>query len=174
MKDVIVEMQNNSNKFKKYIPVIAAGGIYDGNDMYDIMKLGADGVQLGSRFVTTEECDASDEFKQEYINAAKNDIEIIQSPVGMPGRAIHNKFITKIKDRLKQPLKCPYHCIKTCEFNKVPYCIIMALYNACKGNMNSGYAFAGSNAFRANKIDTVKQVFSDLITQFKQRVNQQS
>ncbi len=173
MKDVLSEMKNISVKFNKHIPVIAAGGIYDGNDMYDIMELGADGVQLGTRFVTTEECDASDKFKQEYINAVENDIEIIQSPVGMPGRAVHNKFIAKIKNGLSHPTKCPYQCIKTCVFEKSPYCIIMALYNAYKGNMNSGYAFAGSNAYRANKIDTVKQVFSDFIAQFKQRVNQQ-
>ncbi|MHC1706341.1 MAG: NAD(P)H-dependent flavin oxidoreductase [Bacteroidales bacterium] len=144
------------------IPVIAAGGIYSGEDIYNIMKLGADGVQMGTRFVTSVECDASDAFKQAYIDAKEEDIEIINSPVGLPGRAIKNEFIEKIRQGKKQPINCPYKCIKTCDVATSPYCIITVLMNAYKGNMNSGYAFAGSNAYRATKIKPVAEIFSEI------------
>jgi NAD(P)H-dependent flavin oxidoreductase YrpB (nitropropane dioxygenase family) len=167
LPDVIREVKVFEEKYNKEIPVIAAGGLYDGNDIYEIMKLGAKGVQLGSRFVTTKECDASDVFKQQYIDSDESKIEIIQSPVGMPGRAFGNAFIEKVKQGLKVPKSCPFQCIKTCDISKSPYCIVTALYNAAKGNLKSGYAFAGSNAFRETKISTVHEVFTDLISGFK-------
>jgi NAD(P)H-dependent flavin oxidoreductase YrpB (nitropropane dioxygenase family) len=126
---------------------------------------------MGTRFVTTEECDASMGFKQAYINAGVNDIEIIQSPVGMPGRAVGNNFIEKVKQGLKTPIKCPFHCIKTCDVSSSPYCIITALYNAYKGNMEGGYAFAGSNAHLATKITTVKEIFRELVADFQTAIN---
>lgn len=165
--DVVSAVKVFEEQYNKKIPVIAAGGIYDGADMYAIMQLGASGVQLGSRFVTTEECDASDQFKQQYIDASEDQMEIIQSPVGMPGRAFRNAFIDKVKQGLKMPKTCPFHCIKTCDISKSPYCIVTALYNAAKGNMKNGYAFAGTNAFRATRISTVKEVFTDLADGFK-------
>ena len=121
---------------------------------------------MGTRFVTTEECDASNAFKQAYIDASSSDIEIIRSPVGMPGRAILSSFITKVREGRKQPKKCPFKCIKTCDISKSPYCIIIALVNALKGNFDSGYAFAGANAFRATKISTVKELFQTLIKEY--------
>ena len=130
------------------------------------MELGADGVQMGTRFVTTEECDASDVFKQTYLNAHEDDIQIIKSPVGRPGRAIFSNFIQKIKEGKKQPKVCPFNCIKTCDINKSPYCIITALYNAFRGNMENGYAFAGANAFKATKIMSVKETFRSLLEEF--------
>lgn len=166
VRETVKEVRVYEEKYNKEIPVIAAGGIYTGQDIYNIMQKGARGVQLGTRFVTTYECDASMEFKQTYIDAEESDMEIIQSPVGMPGRAIKNSFIEKIKLGLKVPVKCPFHCIKTCNVSKSPYCIISALYNAYKGNMKNGYAFAGSNAYLATKISTVKEIFSELITEF--------
>jgi NAD(P)H-dependent flavin oxidoreductase YrpB (nitropropane dioxygenase family) len=169
--DVVREVKLFEDKYGKQIPVIAAGGIYTGQDVYNIMKLGARGVQLGTRFVTTEECDASPLFKQTYIDASECDMEIIQSPVGMPGRAVRNQFLEKVKLGLKKPLKCPFHCIKTCDVSSSPYCIVTALYNAYKGNMKGGYAFAGSNAFLADKISTVKEVFNDLVAGFQAAVN---
>jgi len=165
--DVVNEVKVFEEKYQANIPVIAAGGIYTGQDIYDIMQKGASGVQLGTRFVTTDECDASPEFKQAYIDARESDIEIIQSPVGMPGRALKNNFIEKVKQGLKVPIKCPFHCIKTCNVSRSPYCIITALYNAYKGNMKNGYAFAGSNAYLATKISSVKEVFTDLGKEFK-------
>ncbi|MEG0797080.1 MAG: nitronate monooxygenase [Odoribacter sp.] len=166
LPDVIEEAHEIEQKYGKHIPVIAAGGIYTGDDIRRIMELGADGVQMGTRFVTTDECDASAIFKQTYIDAREEDIEIIKSPVGMPGRAIFSNFIQKVKDGKKQPKVCPFHCIKTCDITKSPYCIIMALYNAFLGNMENGYAFAGSNAFKATRIMSVKETFRSLLDEF--------
>lgn len=153
-------------KARKQIPVIAAGGISTGEDIAHFMELGASGVQMGSLFVTTEECDASDTFKEVYIHSNPEDILIIESPVGMPGRAIDGNFIHNVKEGLEKPKKCSFHCIKTCDYTKSPYCIIKALYNAAKGNMKKGYAFAGSNAFLAKKIRSVKEVMNTLESEF--------
>ncbi len=167
VSDVVKEVSFYEEKYQKEIPVIAAGGIYTGEDIFNIMQKGAKAVQLGTRFVTTHECDASSEFKQAYIDASENDMEIIQSPVGMPGRAVKNQFIDKVKMGMKMPIKCPFHCIKTCDVSSSPYCIITALYNAYKGNMKSGYAFAGTNAYLATKISSVKDIFTELISDFQ-------
>jgi nitronate monooxygenase len=164
--DVRGETALLERKYDREIPVIAAGGIYTGDDIYNIMKTGVRGVQMGTRFVTTTECDASDNYKQAYIKARESDIEIIDSPVGMPGRAIVNNFIDKIRQGKKHPLRCPFQCIKTCDVSSSPYCIISALFNAFKGNLEAGFVFAGSNAFRATKIQSVKEVFRELISEF--------
>lgn len=172
LEEILPQVVQTVNEFAaKYdckIPVIAAGGIYDGNDMYKIMQLGASGVQLGTRFVTTNECDASLAFKNTYINASESDIEIIKSPVGMPGRAIFNKFIGGVKDGMQRPKQCSFHCIKTCDYTKSPYCIIKALYSAFRGNMEHGYAFAGSNAFRATRIMSVKEMMGGIMDEFRE------
>lgn len=150
------------------IPVIAGGGIYSGEDIHRITSLGADAVQMGTRFVTTEECDASEAFKQSYVDARKEDIEIIQSPVGLPGRAIHNSFLEQVKEGLKRPKACPFNCIKTCNFEQSPYCIMLALYNAFRGRLEQGYAFCGSNAWRTDRIISVKELFRTLKEEFAQ------
>ncbi len=167
---VVNEVKVFEDKYGKEIPVIAAGGIYTGHDIFEIMQKGAKGVQIGTRFVTTEECDAAMGFKMAYVNAQETDMEIIQSPVGMPGRAVRNEFIEKIKQGIKKPIKCPFHCIKTCDVSSSPYCIITALYNAYRGNMKSGYAFAGSNAYLADKITTVKDIFNELANDFQEAI----
>ncbi len=166
LPEVLDEVQDMGARYGKEIPVIVAGGIYTGEDIKRFMDMGASGVQMGTRFVTTEECDASDVFKQTYIEAKQEDIQIIKSPVGMPGRAIFSKFIQKVKEGQKQPKTCICKCIKTCDISKSPYCIIAALYNAFKGNMDNGYAFAGANAFRATKIVSVKETFRSLLDEF--------
>ena len=120
------------------------------------------GVQMATRFVTTHECDASVEFKNSYINAAQEDIGIINSPVGMPGRAIINQYILDTKAGKKQPYKCPYHCITTCDYQNSPYCISLALMNAKKGLLKHGFAFAGDNAYRAEKIISVAELIASL------------
>jgi nitronate monooxygenase len=166
--EIVSELKTFEDKYNQTIPLIAAGGIYTGRDIDEIMKLGAAGVQMATRFVTTKECDASTAFKQAYIDAEEKDIEIIKSPVGMPGRAIISSFIKKVRDGKKQPKKCPFKCIKTCDISKSPYCIIIALINAFKGNFENGYAFAGSNAFRATKISSVKEIFQSLLQEYKE------
>lgn len=164
--EVVNIVKEFEDEYNVSIPVIAAGGIYSGQNISDIMKLGATGVQLGTRFVTTTECDASDAFKQSYIDAKKEDIKIINSPVGMPGRAIYNEFLEKVKKGFKQPISCPFKCIKTCDISTSPYCIISALNNAFKGNFRSGYAFAGTNAYLAQKIVSIKETFSDIKNEY--------
>lgn len=151
---------------QKKIPVIAAGGISTGEDIARFMKLGASAVQMGSIFVPTNECDASEEFKNVYINSGQKDVRIIQSPVGMPGRAFDGEFIRNVAEGKEKPSSCSFHCIKTCDYTKSPYCIIKALYNAAKGNMKKGYAFAGNNAYLANKICSVKEVIEKLQADF--------
>lgn len=166
--EIVSELKVFEDKYDQRIPLIAAGGIYTGKDIHDIMDLGAAGVQMATRFVTTDECDASPAFKQAYIDAEEKDIEIIKSPVGMPGRAIISKFIDKVREGKKQPKKCPFKCIKTCDISKSPYCIIIALINAFKGNFENGYAFAGTNAFRATKITSVKELFQTLLIEYRE------
>lgn len=166
LPQVVEEVRFFEEKYGKNIPVIAAGGIYTGEDIHRMFELGASGVQMGTRFVTTDECDAAHEFKQSYIDARQEDIEIIKSPVGMPGRAIISKFITSVKDGVTQPKSCPFNCIRTCDISKSPYCIMLALYNAFKGNLNKGYAFAGANAWRAQQILSVKELMESLKDEF--------
>ena len=168
--DVIRELKPIEDKLGKPIPVIAAGGIYTGEDIYKIMQLGASGVQMATRFVTTNECDASDEFKNSYIAAKKEDIGIIKSPVGMPGRAIINKFIRDVRAGEKKPYKCAYHCITTCDYKESPYCIALALMNAKLGHLKNGFVFAGENAFRTNKIISIKELIESLKKEYTDTV----
>jgi nitronate monooxygenase len=148
------------------IPVIAAGGIYTGADILEFIRLGAAGVQMGTRFVATHECDAHIEFKKTYVNAKKDDLIIIESPVGLPGRAIRNDFIESIQNGDKKPFKCPYHCISSCNCTDSPYCIAMALANARKGKLKGGFAFAGKNAYRVNQILSVSELIESLEKEF--------
>jgi len=159
---VLEEEKPIEEKINKKIPVIAGGGVYTGGDIRKLIELGASGVQMATRFVTTVECDASDTFKNTYIQSKKEDIEIIKSPVGMPGRAIRNQFLKDVEDGKKKSFNCPYHCIVTCKEKESPYCIALALLNAQKGRMAHGFAFAGENAYRANKIISVKELVQNL------------
>lgn len=142
------------------IPVVVAGGIYNREDMEHYLEMGAKGVQIATRFVTTEECDASLAYKQAYINAKKEDIMIVDSPVGMPGRAIHNIFIDKVKAGERFMKQCR-QCISTCKPETIPYCITEALINAVKGNLDAGLIFCGSNAYRAERIETVAEIMEE-------------
>lgn len=142
------------------IPVVVAGGIYTREDLEHYLGMGAQGVQIGTRFVTTVECDASDSYKQAYIDARKEDIVIVNSPVGMPGRAIHNEFLDRVKCGERFMGKCR-HCISTCKPNTSPYCIARALINAVTGNLKDGLIFCGSNAYLAEKIETVREIMEE-------------
>jgi len=166
VSEVIGVAKKIEEKAAKPVPVIAAGGIYTGEDIYKFIQLGASGVQMATRFVTTDECDASLEFKNTYINCRKEDIGIIKSPVGMPGRAIINEFIKDVNAGGKKPYKCPYHCIITCNHESRPYCIALALLNAKKGRMKHGFAFAGKNAYRAEKIVSVQDLMNSLVEEY--------
>lgn len=172
LPQIIQEVSRFEQKYGKSIPVIAGGGIYTGEDIYKIMELGASGVQMGTRFVTTNECDASIEFKQSYINAKQSDIVIIKSPVGMPGRAINNSFLESVKRGEMHPKNCTHHCIKTCDVENSPYCIMRALLNAYYGKLERGFCFAGANAYRAEEIISVHETFERLIKEYDEYANQ--
>jgi len=149
-------------KYDKIIPVIAAGGIYTGDDMYRIMKQGAAAVQLGTRFVATEECDANVEFKNALVNAREEDIQIIKSPVGMPGRTIFNNFLSEAQEGKRRPSVCKNNCIRSCDPKTTTYCISEALLAAYRGNLADGFAFTGANAGRVDRISTVSNLFKEL------------
>lgn len=147
------------------IPVIAAGGVWDGADMEKMFNLGASGIQMATRFVCTHECEASPRFKQAYIDARPEDIVIIKSPVGLPGRAIRNSFLERVE---AGPIKfkCPLLCLKTCKAKAANYCIADALVNAYQGNLEQGIIFAGENAWRCDRIVAVQDIFDDLLSHF--------
>lgn len=163
----VIEEVRKADSPEYKIPVIAAGGIFTGQDIHKFLQLGADGVQMGTRFVATNECDAADEFKEAFLKVEKDDITIIKSPVGLPGRAIKNSFLDKVDAGATSPFRCVYQCIKTCDFRKSPYCIAQALINAQKGRLNKGFAFAGLNAYRVDKILSVKELIATLIKEFE-------
>ncbi len=160
-KEVVEYVKEVQKETNKEIPVIAAGGIWDNKDIQRFLNLGATGVQMATRFVTTYECDASNEFKEAYIKAKKEDIKIINSPVGMPGRAVYNNFIKETEKETCKIKKC-YQCIKTCNILDTPYCITKALINAVKGNMQEALVFCGSNVEKAKEIISVHQLIQEL------------
>lgn len=163
IKKIMEIVQSYSEKYGYHIPVVTAGGINTAEDVKRALEMGADGVQVASRFVTTEECDASLEYKMAYINAKQEDISIVKSPVGMPGRAIRNSFMEKCSQGSEEykPRKC-HQCIEKCNPAAIPYCITDALVNAVKGNVDNGLLFCGAKTYHANRIETVKEVIQDL------------
>ncbi|MBT9131036.1 MAG: Dihydroorotate dehydrogenase [candidate division WS2 bacterium] len=168
--EVISEIKNFEEQFNKKIPVIAAGGIFTGADINKFLQLGAQGVQMSTRFVATLECDASIQFKESYIKSKPEDLVIIDSPVGLPGRAVLNEFLEDISVGVKKTFTCPYKCLKTCDFRVAPYCIALALTNAKKGNLAEGFAFAGANAYKVDKIVSVKELMETLLTEYEKAV----
>ncbi|NPA95413.1 MAG: nitronate monooxygenase [Thermodesulfobacteria bacterium] len=173
VKDVIEAVKPWEEKASTKIPVIAAGGIYTGADIYNFIKMGAAGVQMGTRFVATHECDASDTFKEAYVKATKDDIMIIKSPVGLPGRALKGPFLEKMARGEKHPKKCAYKCIKTCRYPDTPYCIGMALINAQRGNLGSGFVFCGENVHKIDKIVSVQELMDELVEGYKETASQE-
>lgn len=160
--DVVDYIKDVEKETGKEIPVIAAGGIWDGKDIKKFLGLGASAVQMATRFVATDECDASQEFKEAYVNAKQEDIKIIHSPVGMPGRAINNQFIQKEETQKSKIEKC-YGCIKTCNVKDAPYCITKALINSVKGNIEKGLIFCGSNVYKIKEIVSVHSLMQELV-----------
>ena len=157
LRDIVKQYEE---KYNKHIPVISAGGIFDRKDIVKALKYGADGVQIATKFVVTKECDADIKFKEAYVRAKKEDIIIIKSPIGKPGRTIKNHFLENLKDY--KLTKC-FNCIKTCDRKTIPYCITQALINSVTGNIDNGLIFCGSNVDRIDKITDLKTVISELI-----------
>ncbi|MCI8384088.1 MAG: nitronate monooxygenase [Clostridia bacterium] len=160
-KEVVQYVDEVEKETKKKIPVVVAGGIWDNKDIQKFLKLGASGVQMATRFVATYECDASEEFKKAYVKAKEEDIKIIHSPVGMPGRAIYNEFVKKTEKERGNIKRC-YQCIRTCDVAHTPYCITNALINAVKGNLEKGLLFCGSNVAKVKEMISVHQLIQEL------------
>lgn len=151
-------------KWSLDIPVIAAGGVWDRQDLQHALAQGADGVQMGTRFVVTEECDADESFKQAYLNCTKEDIGLIMSPAGLPGRALTGN-IDQVRQRdVDLDVRCPSGCLKKCAYktSQERFCIVHALDRAQKGDMQTGLIFCGTNAWKADRITTVKEIFEEL------------
>ncbi|MBF4695895.1 NAD(P)H-dependent flavin oxidoreductase [Fusibacter ferrireducens] len=154
-------------KYQKKIPLIVAGGIYSGEDIANVLKAGGDGVQMATRFVATEECDAHERYKQAYIDAVKDDVKIIISPVGLPGRAVQNPFLKKVNAHNPPKIKKCVNCLKTCDIKTTPFCISQALVNAVSGNIDEGLIFSGENVYKVKEMSTVPEIFKDLLTELE-------
>lgn len=162
IRRIIRTVKSYGEKYGVDIPVVVAGGIYDGDDVKRVMALGADGVQVATRFVTTEECDADIRYKEAYIRASEEDIAIVKSPVGMPGRAILNPFMKRVMAGGKIPHSPCHGCLEKCKPAEIPYCITDGLINAVKGNVENALLFCGAKAWKAQKIDTVREAVQEL------------
>ena len=162
IRKIIKTVQKYAQKYNTEIPVVAAGGIYDSSDVKRIMALGVDGVQVATRFVTTEECDADIRYKEAYVKASREDIQIVKSPVGMPGRAIVNSFMKRVINGEKIPHSTCHRCLAKCSPAEIPYCITDGLVNAARGNIENALLFCGAQAWRAEKIDTVREAVQEL------------
>jgi len=168
LPEVLEAIKPYEDKYGKKIPVITGGGIYDGKDIARMLCLGASGVQMGTRFVCTKECDVSQQFKQAYLDAKQEDIVIIKSPVGMPGRAIKNRFLKDLEVKGKLKINCPYRCLTLCKVEKARYCIALALVNSYFGDVDHGLIFCGQNAYRVDKITTIKELIQELLSELKE------
>ena len=162
IKKIIATVKSYAEKYETEIPVIVAGGIYNREDVQKVDNLGADGIQVATRFITTEECDADIRYKEAHLKAKESDIAIVKSPVGMPGRAIMNKFMTRVMNG-EQISHSPCHgCLVKCNPKEIPYCITDGLINAVKGNVDEGLLFCGAKAWKAERLQTVQEVINDL------------
>ncbi|MFZ3101651.1 MAG: nitronate monooxygenase [Desulfitobacteriaceae bacterium] len=141
------------------IPVIGAGGVIDGQDVAELLKLGADGVQMGTRFALSEECSAAPAFKQYLLNAKEEDMVLVHSPVGLPGRAIINDFTRLLENNGDVRRAHCINCLKQCEGN---FCIISRLLLAQQGDVHNGLIFSGAKFFKVKEILSVHQIFENI------------
>ena len=168
LPEVLAEVQPYEAQFGHAIPVFVAGGVYTGADMAHYTKLGAAGVQLATRFIPTYECDASQTYKDVLLAAKPEDVRIIHSPVGMPGRALNTPLVQALAQGKRfAPRHCA-RCLKTCDPAKVPYCITHALIEAVKGNVEEGLFFCGANVGRLDRMYTVRELMDELVTEWRQ------
>jgi len=169
INDTLPVMHEFEMQYNREIPIIAGGGVYSGGDIFDIFKAGAKGVQMGTRFITTTECDVSEAFKNQFINSNEDSITIIDSPVGLPGRVISNDFVKEIQAGNQKPIKCSWKCLSKCDYKKVQFCVAEALLNATKGDFSKGFAFSGMNGYKATEIISVKETMDQIKQEFRAR-----
>ena len=163
IQKIIQIVKEYADKYAKKIPVVVAGGIDTAQKLKRMIELGADGVQVASVFVATEECDAAEGFKRAYVEAKEEDIQLVKSPVGMPGRAIRNSFIERVEAGVKEPITKCYGCIKNCKPAEIPYCITKALVTSARGDADNGLVFCGANTYKIQEITTVQKVMESLL-----------
>jgi len=168
LPEVLEVIKPYEDRYGRKIPVITAGGIFTGRDIARMLSIGASGVQMGTRFVCTEECGVSQPFKQAYLDAKEDDITIIKSPVGLPGRAIYNRFLKDLEIKGKLEIHCPYRCLTACKVSTAKYCIALALLNSYFGDVDNGLIFCGQNAYRVEEITTVNKLISELLAELKE------
>ena len=166
VREVLGLLAPYEERYQKKIRVFAAGGIFDGNDIARMLRLGADGVQMATRFIATYECDAADSFKQAVLQCTKEDIRLIKSPAGLPGRALNTRFIRRVEGQTICMNDC-LRCMKPCDPSHTPYCISEALITSVSRDAQDGVVFVGANAWR---IDALLHV-SQLLTQLKEEAN---
>jgi len=168
LPEVLEAVKPYEDRYGRKIPIITAGGIFTGRDIARMLRLGASGVQMATRFVCTPECGVSKEFKQAYLDArSPEDIVIIKSPAGLPGRAIYNQFLKDLEIKGKLKIQCPYRCLSTCKIESANFCIARALLNSYFGDVDHGLIFAGYNAYRVNEIRTVQEIIDELLAEIK-------
>ena len=167
LPEVLAEVKPFEEQFGRAIPVFVAGGVYTGEDMAHYMKQGAAGVQIATRFIPTYECDASQAYKDVLLNASAEDVRIIHSPVGMPGRALNTPLVQKLSEGMRFPPKRCARCLKGCNPAQVPYCITHALIEAVKGNLEEGLFFCGANVGRLDKMRSVRALMDELMNEWR-------
>ncbi len=162
VEKILAVAKGYEEQYGKKIPAALGGGIDTPEAARDAFLLGVDAVQVATRFVTTEECDADNRYKNAYLEAKKEDIIIVKSPVGMPGRAINNDLIRRVAAGERIPHSPCHRCLHRCNPAQIPYCITDALIHAAKGELEDALLFCGANAYKADRIETVKEVMDDL------------
>ncbi len=166
LENLIAPIKEEIKKWGDF-PLIAAGGIWDHEDIIKMLKLGADGVQMGTRFIGTFECDAHDNFKKVLMEAKKEDILLLKSPVGYPARGVKTKLIDLVEKREGPAIKCISNCVAPCQRGKeakeVGYCIADRLSDAYEGNLETGLYFTGSNGYRIKELISVKELMHKLV-----------
>lgn len=168
--DIVESLKKFEEKYAQKIPVIAAGGLFSGADIRAAFEVGAAGVQIATRLVATKECDAHENFKQAYIDATEDDIELVVSPVGLPGRAIINDFTKRVKAGQEKVSAC-YRCLDGCNPGTTPYCITEALIASVTGDTTNGLVFVGSNGHKVKKMSTVKEIINDIKAEYSATFN---
>jgi len=173
VRDVLELVREYEKEYSVSIPVIPAGGIFDGKDVAKFLKMGASGVQIGTRFIATIECSAAAAFKQLYVDSNEEDLVFIQSPVGMPAKVIRTKFLDDILRGERKEFDCNYQCLRTCDPNTVQYCIAKALINAVEGDIDNAVVFAGTNVSKIKKIVSVKELMDEITAETIEELNKE-
>ena len=165
--EVLAALRPFEEKFGRAIPLFCAGGVATGAEMARCTRLGAAGAQLATRFIATEECDASQGYKDVLLAARPEDLRIIHSPVGMPGRAVNSPLVQRLAAGMRQPPAHCSGCIKSCRPAETPFCITHALIEAVKGNWEEGLFFSGSRVDLVDRMRTVPDLIDELMKEWR-------